>query len=119
MTVFRKILSVAAGALAAGLVIAGVEAAGHALARGEAVFAIAMVGYGLGAGTGSLIAALMADRTCAAIVTGILAVLATINVFAFPHPLWFAPTAIIVLLLGWALGSTAAAMRRPTGEQDQ
>lgn len=119
MAIFRKVLSVGAGALAAGLVIAGVEAAGHSLAQDEAVFAIAMVGYGLGAGTGSFIAALVADRTCAAIVTGILAVLATINLFAFPHPLWFAPTAVIVLLLGWAVGSTAAGVRRPTGNQGQ
>lgn len=116
MAILRKVLSVGAGVIAAGLVIAGVEAVGHGRFEGAGAFGTAIVGYGLGAATGAFIARRLADHLSSALVTGLLAVLATINLFAFPHPLWFAPTAAVALLLGWAVGSRVAAMGRPQGE---
>lgn len=112
MKILSKVLSVGAGVVAAGLVIASVEAVGHALFQGDAAFALALVGYGFGSATGAFVAARLADRICSAAVTGLLAVLAAINLFAFPHPLWFAPTAIVVLLFGWAVGSRVGEIGR-------
>ncbi len=104
MTILRKTLSVLAGTLAGGLCIAVVEATAHSVSGVQAAFAAAIAGYGLGALAGSAVAARFADRTSAAIVTGILSALAAVNLFAFPHPIWFAPAAVVSLLLGCAIG---------------
>jgi len=104
MNILRNAASVVAGIVAAGLCIAAIEAAAHSLAEGDTVFVAAVAGYGVGALVGSAIAARFGHRLCAAIVTGVLAVLAAINLFAFPHPIWFAPAAVVSLLAGWALG---------------
>jgi pimeloyl-ACP methyl ester carboxylesterase len=117
MAILRKVLSVGGGVIVAGAVIAGVEALGHAQFEGEGAFGAAVVGYGLGAATGAFTAARIADRLCSIIVTGLLAILATINLFAFPHPLWFAPAAAIALLIGWVVGSRAADMGRGVGDK--
>lgn len=119
MTILRKSLAVVGGILIGGLLIAAVEAVGHSLVRGEAVFGVAITGYGFGAAAGSLVAARFADRVCSMIVTGALALVAAINFFAFPHPLWFAPTAVIIMLLGWALGAQFAGVRGITSGEAQ
>lgn len=111
MTILRKTLAVLGGILSGGLVITAVEAIGHSFARGEAVFGVAITGYGIGTAAGSFVAARFGDRVCSMIVTSALAILAAINFFAFPHPLWFAPTAVIIMLLGWALGAQFAGVR--------
>lgn len=115
MAILRKVLSVGAGSIAAGTAIAGVETVGHARVEGDAVFGVAIVGYGLGAMLGAFIAARMADRLCSIIVAGLLGLLATINLFSFAHPLWFAPTAAGIIGLGWAVGYRAAGLGRDQG----
>lgn len=114
MTRLKRTLAILAGVAAAGLCVAGVEALAHAALQGQGVFAAAVAGYGLGALVGSALAARIGDRLCAGIVTLVLAGLALVNLLAFPHPLWFAPVAVLALALGWAAG-TATARRRPDG----
>lgn len=111
MTILKRTLAILAGVAAAGLCIAGVEALAHARLQGQGVFAAAVAGYGLGALVGSALAARIGDRLCSGIVTLVLAALALVNLLAFPHPLWFAPVAVLILALGWAVG--AAIGRRP------
>ncbi|WP_285713738.1 hypothetical protein [Erythrobacter oryzae] len=111
MTMLRKIGGVVGGVLATGLVIAGVETAGHSIASGEAVFALAVAGYGLGALAGSAVCAALAGRSLSIAVPLVLGVLALINLFAFPHPVWFVPAAAIALASGWWLGARLAERR--------
>ena len=108
MPILRKFMSVVAGIFAGGLVVAAVEAAGHAVLNGEWLFAAAAAGYGLAAAAGSFVAGRLGDRLCSVIVTGVLALLAAINLFAFPHPPWFTPIAVVLLVLGWRIGSRMA-----------
>ena len=106
MAVGRRIVAVVGGVVAAGVVVALVEATGHALGSGEVVFAIVVLGYLLGALVGTGIAAMIADRRAAIAVPVLLAALAAANLFAFAHPVWFAPTAAVALVLGWGCGSS-------------
>ncbi len=109
MTMLRKIGGVVGGVLAAGLVIAGVETAGHGVARGEAVFALAVAGYGLGALAGSALCTALAGRKLSMAVPIVLGVLALVNLFAFPHPVWFVPAAAAILAAGWWMGTRLSA----------
>jgi len=118
MTMLRKIGGVVGGVLAAGLVIAGVETAGHSVASGEAVFALAVAGYGLGALAGSALCTALAGRRLSMAVPIVLGVLALVNLFAFPHPLWFAPVAVLTLALGWAFGTVIAGHKQMVDGDD-
>ena len=111
MTVMRKFGGVLAGVLAAGAVIAGVETAGHSLAGGEAVFAFAIAGYGLGALAGAMVCTMIAGRRPSIAVPLVLAVLAILNLFALPHPVWFVPAAAAALAGGWWIGTRLAPRR--------
>ena len=111
MTIGRSIFGALSGVFAAGAVIAGVEAAGHGLASGESVFAVAILGYGLGALAGSALAFLIAGRQPSIAVPVLLGILGAINLFAFPHPVWFVPATIVVLAAGWLAGTRLAARR--------
>lgn len=93
-----------AGVVAAGLVIALTEWLGHALLRGDALFAAAILGYALGAAAGTFITARFAGAPVSIVVPLVLAVLAAVNFFSFPHPVWFAPAAIVALAAGWYFG---------------
>lgn len=104
MAMARKILGVLAGTVVAGVTVALVEMVGHARLAGDAVFGVVVIGYGLGALAGTIVATRIADRRVAKAVPLILAALAAINLFSFPHPIWFAPAAIAALALGWFLG---------------
>lgn len=104
MTVGRKIIGVVAGILCAGVVIALVESVGHAIGRGAAVFGFAAGGYGLGAAVGTAVATVIAGARVAVAVPLVLAVLAAINLFAMPHPMWFVPAAVVALAAGWWAG---------------
>lgn len=100
------------GIVAAGAVIAVVEWAGHQMAdqNASAPFAAALAGYGVGGLAGAVLARHLAPARAVAgwSVIGVLSLLAAINLFAFPHPDWFAPLAITILgLAGW----TAAQIR--------
>lgn len=118
MTILKRTLAILTGVAAAGVCVAAVEAMGHAALQGQGVFAAAVAGYGLAALIGSVIAARIGDRVCAAIVTLVLAILAVVNLFAFPHPAWFAPVAVLTLALGWAVG-TAIACSNPSARGDE
>ena len=111
MAVGRSILAVLGGVIGAGVMIALIEYVGHALASGEAVFGVAAAGYGVGALAGTFIATLIADRRAAVAVPTILAVLAAVNLFSFPHPVWFVPAAIAALALGWWAGASLGSQR--------
>jgi hypothetical protein len=105
MMMLRKIAGVVGGVFAAGLVIAGMETAGHSLATGEAVFALVVAGYGLGVLAGTAVCAAVAGRGPSIAVPVLLGGLALINLFAFPHPVWFVPAAAAVLVAGWKIGT--------------
>lgn len=114
-SILRVVGGVIAGLVAGSVVIALVETAGHALFTGEALFGAVAVGYGLGALAGTVAATLIAGRRTAMAVPVVLAVLAGVNLFAFPHPAWFAPAALVTLTLGWFVGASLAARRAVHG----
>ena len=92
------------GALIAGAVVAGVEALAHGRLSGDALFATVAVGYGLGAGLGCLAASRLGGRWSCFAIAAVLAGLATINLYSFAHPAWFAVVAALSLGLGGWLG---------------
>lgn len=109
MSMRRKILGVVSGTVTAGLAIAGVEALAHDRIAGDALFAAVAAGYGLGALGGSFVAFWISGaRWTAVTVTAILALLALLNLFALPHPMWFAPVAAMTLAAGHAAAIGAA-----------
>lgn len=112
MSFGRRVLGILGGVVAASAVIAAVEFAGHAVVGGEKLFGVVVLGYGLGALAGTAAATWISDRAAAAAIPVILGVLAAINLFAFPHPGWFAPTAVVSLALGWSTGSRISPRRR-------
>lgn len=104
MNVLRTTLAAVSAIVASAVVIAGTEALAHANLSGDARFGAATVGYALGAMAGSAVATMFGVRHLATAVTLLLAVLAAVNLFSFPHPLWFAPLAVLMLVLGWVVG---------------
>lgn len=105
MATGRNILAVLGGVIAASLIIAATEAVGHDSLQGNARFGAAIFGYGLGALAGTATAKRIVSSRAPVAVPVILAGLAAINLFSFPHPKWFAPAAVAALALGWLAGS--------------
>lgn len=109
MSIWRKLMGVVAGTISAGLAIAATEALAHGRITGDALFAAVAVGYGLGAFGGSLVAIrLSGARWPAVVVTAVLALLALLNLFALPHPMWFVPVAAVTLGAGHVIGIKTA-----------
>lgn len=104
MTVLRVFLIAVAAVAVSAAVIAGAEAAAHALVPGRARFAAVAIGYGLGALAGSTVAGAFGAGRVAIAVTLLLGLLAILNLFSFPHPWWFTPLAALTLPLGWLGG---------------
>ena len=105
----RNIAGVLAGCLCAAVVIAIIEMIAHANLSDDALFAAVALGYGIGAMAGASTAIRIAGtRWPGAAVAILLAVLATINLFALEHPGWFMPVAAVILLAGWWLGGRLA-----------
>lgn len=104
MSVLKTIVGVVVGVVAAGLPIAGVEAVAHGRLQGDALFIAVIIGYGIGAFLGTAVAAKIAGARMAMAVPLLLGLLATLNLFAFPHPWWFAPLGIVALAIGWRSG---------------
>lgn len=101
MAMGRKIVALVLGIVTAGVVIAIVEGMAHGRVEGDALFGTVAVGYGLGAFAGDLVALrLSGARWVAITATCILGLLGIINMFALPHPLWFAPVAAASLAAG-------------------
>lgn len=103
--VIRVTAAILAGIVAAGGIIATVEAVGHGAANsGATPFVSALAGYALGTVAGSAIATRIAGQGIAGVCVALaLALLAAANLFAIPHPGWFAPTAALLFLGGgWA-----------------
>lgn len=104
----RNILALIVGIFAAGAVIALTEFAGHSLlgeGAGVALFFIVAIGYGLGAMAASAIASSISTDLWPAITACVLlAGLGLANLFAFPHPIWFAPAAAATLTCGYFAG---------------
>ncbi len=92
-------LATVAGIAVAAVAIFAVERLGHSASVLDP-FAVAIAGYLVGSFTGAVVAARLAAsaRLASRIVVGVLAGLAAINLFAFPHPVWFAPAAIAVFI---------------------
>ena len=117
MTILKRTLAILAGVTAAGVCVGLVETLAHARLQGQGVFAAAVAGYGLASLIGSAVAARIADRVSALIVTLVLAALAVVNLFAFAHPPWFAPVAVLTLALGWAVGAASAPVKERRGDE--
>jgi hypothetical protein len=114
MSIGRRMLGLLGGVIAASVVIAATEFVGHSAVEGDNLFAIVVLGYGLGALAGTTAATWLSDRVAGAVVPIILGVLSGINLFAFPHPGWFAPAALAALALGWFVGSRLGPARSGT-----
>ena len=106
--IVRNILAVLAAVFAAGAVIAIVEMAGHSALgadTGSLLFAVVVVGYGLGAIVASGVASRISPMSWPAILAcSLLAALAVSNLFLVSHPAWFVPAAGIVMLGGFFAG---------------
>jgi Kef-type K+ transport system membrane component KefB len=90
-----------------------VEAIGHALLTGDAVFMAAIGALALGAFLGGWIASWIAgNRLFAWGVAAILMLLSIVNIASFPHPLWFAPAAAAAIVLGAWLAGRLVSERR-------
>lgn len=118
----RNILATIAGAFGAGLTIAVVETAGHALipsGSGTGLFAVVAFGYGLGAAVATGLANWISSSRWPAIVAClILASLAVSNLFLIAHPMWFVPAAAVLMFAGHMVGRTAHPDRSATsGDQ--
>jgi hypothetical protein len=105
----RKGLAVLVGLAAASACVMGVEAAGHALLSGDAVFAAAAGGLGVAALMGGAVASRNGRSAAPAWTVGaLLGALSLVNVFSFAHPAWFVPIAAMALLLGSWLAARMA-----------
>ena len=118
----RNILAIIAGALGAGLTIAVVEMAGHALTPSDAgavLFAVVAFGYGVGAVVASGIASRISSLRWPAVVAClILASLAVSNLFIVAHPMWFVPVAAVLMFAGYLVGRIGQPHRAATaGDQ--
>lgn len=106
ITAIKTFGSILCGVVVAGALIATVEWFGHQMAGRSAAmpFIAAIAGYGVGGFAGALLARHLGPKSAVSgwSVIGALGALATINLFAFPHPVWFAPLATAILgLSGW------------------
>lgn len=123
----RSFLAVLVGVLAGGLVIAAVEALGHAafplpagadpqhLQPGDVplpAFVAVLVAWALGAFVGGWVAAAVATRTAAIVVGGILMLAGLANLVAIPSPLWFWVIGLLVFVPSALLGSRLAGPTR-------
>jgi hypothetical protein len=115
----RNILAVFAGVFGAGLAIAMIEMAGHAMVLGDAgagLFAIVAAGYGIGATIASWIAnRISSSRWPAVVACLILAGLAVSNLFLIAHPVWFIPVAALLIFAGFKIGQLDPAT--PSGDR--
>jgi len=118
MMLLKWVLGILAGFLAAGLVIAVTEAVGHALVQGEAVFGIAIIAYGLGAAVGTAVAGRLAGRRSSTLVPILLGALATINLWSFAHPWWFAIACVGALALGGLVGDALSRQFAPARNEE-
>lgn len=107
----KIVLLVIAGLFAGGFTLAIVEAVGHKLVSGEAVFIVAAVGLGIAGLVGGYTATVLSKRRIPAyVVGGLLAALSLVNVFSFKHPVWFVPVSFALLAIGvWFAASRVKA----------
>lgn len=104
MTATRSATGVLAGLLAGGGVVAAAELSVHAVLSGDGVFGGVAIGYGLGALAGTAATAAISGRAVATAIPVALAGLAALNLASIPHPIWFAPLALVALAIGWWAG---------------
>lgn len=99
----RLLAAAPAGVLVGGAVIAGLEAVSHQVLSGDAVFVGAALALGVAGAIGAGLAVLIGrTRIAGWIVVAALFALSLVNVFSFPHPVWFTPAAAVALLAaGW------------------
>lgn len=94
-------LAVLAGIVTAGGCVAGIEMIGHRIVSGAGLFVVAAAGLGVSALIGGLIAIWIGRFPILAwVIAGVLACLSLINVFSFPHPVWFVPVGAALLIAG-------------------
>lgn len=109
----RILLGLVAGVFLAGGSLGVVEMIAHQVSDGHTVFIFAAAGLGIGAFMGGSLANWIArDARIAWAVGGLLAALSLVNVFSFPHPVWFVPTGFTLVAIG---AFAASRLIRPTG----
>ena len=105
MNILKQVLLLVGAIVVAGVVIALVETVAHSV-EGVSPFVAAIGGYAAGSVGGGLLIGRFGGQPLLAIVLFVsLSALAGYNLFAFPHPDWFAPVALIALSVGTYIGA--------------
>ncbi len=102
----RQVAGVVAGIILCMVIIMAVEMAGHALFRGEAVFAGPVVAYLIAATVGGFTAIKVAGVRrwwLPGIIVTVLAAGTIMNLTMIEHPVWFVPAAAMALIAGYAI----------------
>ena len=108
-SMMRKVAAVVAGVVLSGIVTGVAESAAHAAPKGDALFAMVGAAQGLAAVVGAGIAAKLGGSGMLGwVVAALLLVLSLVNVFSFPHPMWFVPLVSLSLGGGAKLGIVLA-----------
>ncbi|MGH7631039.1 MAG: hypothetical protein ACREOF_16975 [Gemmatimonadales bacterium] len=106
----RAVIALVAGALAAGLIVGGVEAAGARLVpEPPGIFAAVLAGWLLAAATGAWIAARVggAGRWWLGLaVGGLILAAAAYNLSSFPHPIWMTIAGLVGIPAAAWLGAS-------------
>jgi hypothetical protein len=112
---WRMLVGAVVGVFAGGLCVAAVEAIAHQVLRGQAVFVAAAAALALASAVGVAVAVWLGQSAASGwVVNAALGSLMLVNVFSFPHPVWYVPAAGAALLLG-AWFSTALMSRKVAG----
>ncbi len=100
----RPLLGGTAGVFAGGASLGVVEMIGHGVSEGQTLFAFAAGGLGIaGLVGGSLAAWIGRNSHLVWVIAVLLGALSLVNVFSFPHPVWFVPVAFLLLGIGGAV----------------
>ncbi|MFK7955585.1 MAG: hypothetical protein AB8B96_05780 [Lysobacterales bacterium] len=100
----ENVLALIAGVLAGGATVAAVEALGHGWLQGQAQFVVASVGLGVATLMGGSVSAWISKAAIIPLlVAAVLTCLMVVNVFSFPHPVWFLPAALMSIGAGSAV----------------
>ena len=96
----RNLLAVLVGVFVGGLCIAIIEMVTHSVASGHTLFIGAVIALAIATFIGGWVSVKIGQKAYFPfIVGGLLFGLSLVNVFTFKHPIWFVPTAFILIAI--------------------